>query len=115
MDINIGNIISTGSRRNRKHNGIIGLLPSDTEKAIEYQRNEEAELLEMVRKARNEWLDASTSFEHVNEEELVDYFTYKMKACESRYAFFLRKAKEQGIKAAISEDAEKGSCSDILR
>lgn len=98
MDINIGNIISAGNRRSKKHSGFLGLLSPDTGKNVELQQNEEAELLYLVRNARNEWLDASTSFEQVFDEELVDYFTYKMKACETRYAYFLRKAKEQGVK-----------------
>jgi hypothetical protein len=80
MDINIGNVVSAGSRRNRKRSGIMGMLVHESARKLEPQYNEEAELLEMVRKARNEWLDASMSFEHVNDEELIDYFTYKMKA-----------------------------------
>ena len=64
---------------------------------------EEAELLRYIMDARNEWLEASTNFEHAYEEKLIDYYTYKMKACEARYTYFIKLAKEKGLRSEISQ------------
>lgn len=63
------------------------------------KQNEEAELIKAIHDAKREWIDSVAAFEHVYEDDLIDYYTYKMKACESRYAYFIRKAREMGIKA----------------
>ncbi len=62
---------------------------------------EEQEILKAAQDARDEWIDASAGFEQVYEEMLVDYFTYKLKACESRYIYFVRLAKEKGLSRYI--------------
>ena len=58
---------------------------------------ETVEIQKLLTDARNEWLDAVSSFEHAYEEMLVDYYTYKMKACEARYTYFIKLAKEKGV------------------
>lgn len=58
---------------------------------------ETEELLKTLIDARNEWLDAVGCFEQACEEMLVDYYTYKMKACEARYTYFIKLAKEMGL------------------
>jgi len=63
--------------------------------------DEEQEILDAVQQARDEWIDASANFDYVHEEMLVDYCTYKLKACESRYAYFVRLAKEKGLSRYI--------------
>jgi hypothetical protein len=62
---------------------------------------EEQEILEAAKNAYDEWIDASAGFEQVSDEMLVDYFTYKLKACESRYIYFVRLAKEKGLSRYI--------------
>lgn len=62
---------------------------------------EEQEILNAAQQARDEWIEASANFEYVHEELLVDYFTYKLKACESRYAYFVRLAKEKNLSRYI--------------
>lgn len=64
---------------------------------------EEAELIKAITDARSEWLDSVANFEHVYEENLIDYYTYKMKACEARYAYFIKKAREMGLKAHLQQ------------
>lgn len=59
---------------------------------------EEAELLKAITEARDEWREAVANFEHAYEENLIDYYTYKMKACEVRYAYFIKKAREIDLK-----------------
>ena len=54
-------------------------------------------LLECIKNARREWMSANTNFEYAVENDLVDYFTYKIKACEVRYEYLLKIAKERGI------------------
>lgn len=71
---------------------------TDTEKLTE-----EAELVKAISDARTEWLDSVANFEHVYEENLIDYYTYKMKACEARYAYFIKKAREMGLKAYLQQ------------
>ena len=58
---------------------------------------EDQEILRAAQDARDDWIDASAGFEQVYDEMLVDYFIYKLKACESRYIYFVRLAKEKGI------------------
>ncbi len=89
--MNLDTIIYRGIREN------IGKL-SIGEKTATCTEREEAEILELINDVRNEWQDAFTKFEYAYEEELIDYYTYRMKACESRYAYFLSKAKELGLK-----------------
>lgn len=62
---------------------------------------EDKEILNAAQQARDEWIETSANFEYVHEEMLVDYFTYKLKACESRYAYFVRLAKEKGLSRYI--------------
>ena len=59
--------------------------------------NEDREILKAVFEARDEWIEASNNFEHVYEEMLVDYYVYRLKACESRYAYFMKLAKEKAF------------------
>jgi len=63
--------------------------------------DDEQEILEAVQQAKEEWVEASANFDYVHEEMLVDYYTYKLKACESRYAYFVRLAKEKGLSRYI--------------
>lgn len=58
---------------------------------------EAIEIQKALTDARNEWLEAVSSFEHAFEEKLVDYYTYKMMACEARYTYFIKLAKEKGV------------------
>jgi len=74
--------------------------------AAEARIDEPAEVLELVesiKSARKEWIDASTSFEYVSDKEIVDYYTYKIKACQVRYEYLLKKAKNLGVKAETLE------------
>lgn len=61
------------------------------------------ELLENLKSARYEWINANMNFEYVNEKEMVDYYTYRIKASEVRYEYLIRKAKEMGIRVELLE------------
>jgi hypothetical protein len=58
-------------------------------------------LIEDIKKAKNEWLEANAKFQYVCENEIVDYYTYVLKAAQIKYEYYLKKAKERGIKSEI--------------
>lgn len=55
------------------------------------------ELIECVNRARNDWINANKEFEYAQNDEIIDYYTYKIKACQVRYEYFLKLAKSKGI------------------
>lgn len=59
------------------------------------------ELLESIKNAKKEWIDANMNFEYVDDKDIVDYYTYKILACQIRYEYFLKKAKEKGFKGEL--------------
>lgn len=58
---------------------------------------EDRELLKAAAEARDEWIENNANFEHVSDELLIDYYTYRIKASEARYAYFIRRIKEKGL------------------
>ncbi|MGE5472875.1 MAG: DUF2508 family protein [Ignavibacteriales bacterium] len=61
-------------------------------------REELEEVVENLKKARNEWVIASMNYEFAQEEDLIDYYIYLMKAAQLKYDYLLKKAKEKGAK-----------------
>src|SRR5690606_5196737 len=55
-------------------------------------------LLESIQQARQEWLVAVSNFDQAENEDMIDYYIYRMKACQVRYNYLLKKAKEMGLK-----------------
>ena len=62
-------------------------------------------LLKCLSDAREEWIDAGRCFDYAGSREITDYCTYRLKACEVRYDYFLKKAKEMGISTDGSDAA----------
>lgn len=60
-------------------------------------------LLENIQQARQEWLSAIENFNQADNEDLVDYYIYRMKACQVRYNYLLKMAKETGLRQNIHE------------
>lgn len=56
------------------------------------------ELLESIKEAKIEWMSANTNFEQAVDFEMIDYYTYRIKASEVRYQYLLKEAKEKGIR-----------------
>lgn len=71
----------------------------NTERNKEF--SEEEILIQSLKDAKNEWLNADRNFQYVSEDEFVEYYTYKLKAAQIKYEFFLRKVKEKGIRINI--------------
>ncbi len=64
------------------------------------------ELMESIKSARKEWLCATSNFNYANDQEIVDYYTYMIKACQVRYEYLIKKAKEKGMKGGFTELAD---------
>jgi len=74
-----------------------------TMKPKEKNEDDIDELLENLRKARNEWMIASTNYEFAHEDELIDYYAYLIKASQIKYDYLLKKVKEKGAKLTLEE------------
>lgn len=62
---------------------------------------EEQELIMAALEARDEWIETSRNFDYVQDDMLIDYYTYRMKASEARYAYFIKLVKEKGLSRYI--------------
>ena len=60
-------------------------------------------LIECIHQARQEWLTAAANFDQADNEDMVDYYIYRMKACQIRYNYLLKIAKENGLKQNVYE------------
>jgi len=69
----------------------------EEKKLQESTDNEKIQLLKSIRDIHHEWEQANKDFEFAGDEASVDYYTYKIKACEVRYEHFLREAKDKGV------------------
>jgi hypothetical protein len=58
-------------------------------------------LLKTIQSARQDWLNAVANFEQAENDELIDYYIYRMKACQIRYNYLLKQAKAMGIRGDI--------------
>ena len=47
--------------------------------------------------AQIEFETAINNYEFANEPELVDYYTYNIKATQTKYQYLLKKVKEKGL------------------
>jgi len=55
------------------------------------------DLINHLKNAQNEFETAVRNYEFADEPELVDYYTYKIKATQTRYQYLLKKVKERGL------------------
>lgn len=55
------------------------------------------ELVKNLKNAQVEFETAINNYEFANDPELVDYYTYNIKATQTRYQYLLKKAKEKGL------------------
>ena len=66
-------------------------------KINEKEKPKENELIKNLRIAQDELDVAIHNYEFAKEPELVDYYTYNIKAAQMKYEYLLRKAKENGM------------------
>ena len=79
------------------------LASEKTKAALASKADESRELLESIRTAKKDWVCANMNFEFAESMELIDYYIYKIKACEVNYEHLIRRAKEIGIKVDLLE------------
>lgn len=79
-------------------------LRKKTAQITEKTNSEDAEIIECLKKARNDWTNACKDFEYAEDQDLIDYHTYRIKAYQLRYEYFLKKAKEKGLKSNFIEE-----------
>lgn len=60
-------------------------------------RDEQQELLDLVERARQDWMAAKVYFENVSDPDLVDHAIHTMDATQKRYMYLLRKAREGNV------------------
>ncbi len=59
-------------------------------------KEKEIELMVSIMKAKKELEESTKNFEYA-EEDLIDYYTYQIKACRAKFDYLLKSAKEQGL------------------
>lgn len=75
-------------------------------KIIEKSKEEkEIELLVNIYKTKKELEDAIHNFEYA-EGDLIDYYTYQIKATRAKYDYLLKKAKEGGLALDMIEQID---------
>ena len=70
------------------------------EKFSKSKQNEDLETKELVKNlkiAQIEFETAVNNYEFANDPELVDYYTYNIKATQTKYQYLLKKVKEKGL------------------
>ncbi|HAA25444.1 MAG TPA: DUF2508 domain-containing protein [Ruminiclostridium sp.] len=60
--------------------------------------NESDCLLKCLKQAREDWLTAVENFDQAENDDMIDYYIYNMKACQIRYNYLLKRAKELGLR-----------------
>jgi len=65
--------------------------------------NESDSLLKCLKEARQDWLAAVENFDQAENDDMIDYYIYKMKACQIRYNYLLKRAKELGLRNDLYE------------
>lgn len=68
---------------------------------------ESDELLQNLRNAQNDWVMATINYEFAYEEELVDYYSYLIKANQIKYNYLLKKLKEREAKLSADTNFEQ--------
>lgn len=62
---------------------------------------EEEKFMEELNKAHQEWQLAQARLDLLSKPELIDHAIFVLEAAEKKYSFFLRQAKEKGIRVEI--------------
>ena len=69
------------------------------------KKNNETELLKSVIATKQELESASKNFE-IAEEELIDYYSYQIKAYKSRLDYLIRQVRNKGIQVDMINNLE---------
>lgn len=69
------------------------------------QKEKQIELIVSLIKTRKELEEANRNFEYA-EGDLIDYYTYQIKAIRAKFDYLLKKAKKQGIVLDVIEQID---------
>lgn len=61
-------------------------------------------IIEAIEKIKSELLTAKMNFDMAIDDSLIDYYIYEISALNSKYQYFLKIAKEQGLVAEGFEE-----------
>jgi hypothetical protein len=73
----------------------------EKKKVQDHNFSDAEDLMNLLRTTKEQWSNSILNYEHMTEEEMIDYYSYQIKAQEIRFKYLLKKAKEQGVKAKI--------------
>jgi hypothetical protein len=68
-------------------------------KSSKMEFDDVTELISMLKDTKRAWNTSILNYEYMTEEELIDYYSYQIKAHELRFEYLLKKAKEKGVRA----------------
>ncbi|OPZ89037.1 MAG: hypothetical protein BWY74_02898 [Firmicutes bacterium ADurb.Bin419] len=99
MNLNIQRDQKSKFQKNSIYQKILNAL--NIRETNEIEKNEYTDiqnLIESITIAKNEWTKANDDFNYAVDGDMIDYHTYKIKACQARYEYLIKVAKEKGIK-----------------
>lgn len=59
---------------------------------------EKANILSEIKKVKCELADAYSNFDYVEDSLMIDFYTYQIKAYETKFEYLIKKAKDIGIR-----------------
>lgn len=96
--------------RKKENSGFVSLLFSHLftgkKKNLEitdYDAIDAQELFQQMKNARKDWQIANMNFEFAKEQEIIDYYTYEIKAAETKMIYLIKQMKQKGYKMEIDE------------
>ncbi len=80
----------------KENSGILNYILDKLSKSKPHD-DDTKELISNLKNAQSDFEIAVSNYEFAEEPDLVDYYTYKIKATQTRYQYLLKKAKERGL------------------
>lgn len=80
----------------KKDNKLVNYILEKLSKT-DTQSQEVQELISSLKIAQAEFETAVNNYEFASEPELIDYYTYNIKATQTKYQYLLKKVKEKGL------------------
>ncbi len=69
------------------------------------EEQKEIDLILSIMKAKKELDEACKNFEYA-ESDLIDYYTYQIKACRAKFDYLVKQAKEQSLALDVIKQIE---------
>lgn len=67
--------------------------------ALETVKDENQELLRLIKQAHKEWQAALNNFNYCYEDDMIDFSIYNIEAAEKKYVCLLKRARQEKITA----------------